>query len=84
MEGRNAVSASPIPKRQFMVEPCSLAHDLINDVAIIMGECDLLADSMTDRVGAERLGVIRTAARRMADRIAHRPCPVKVEIVATR
>lgn len=84
MEGRIVMSASPIPKRQPQIEPCSLTHDLINDLAIIMGECDLLDGSLPEGVATQRLQVIRAATRRMAERIAYRPCPLKADMGSSR
>lgn len=56
---------------------CTLAHDLNNDLAIILGECDLLEDGVNQKFPrATRLANIRTTARRMANRLATRPCPV--------
>jgi len=78
------MSASPVPRLQFIVEPCPLAHNLINDLTIIVGECDLLDDSFREGVEAERLQIIRAAARRMADRIAFRPCLLKPDMDSPR
>lgn len=73
------MSATPIPKIRPIAEPCPLIHDLINDLAIILGECELLEGNLPDSIATDRLNVIRTAARRMAARIATRPCPVKAK-----
>lgn len=78
------MSVSSISQRQVVLEPCSLAHDLINDLAIIVGECDLLDDSLPEGDGAQRLKIIRATARRMADRIAYHPCPAKTEMRGSR
>lgn len=73
------MSANPIPKHLPLADPCSLAHDLLNDLAIIVGECDLLDGCVPKGEATDRLRIIRAAARRMAERIASRPCPAKTE-----
>ena len=52
------------------------AHDLNNGLAIISAECDLLEEILAEQTAAvERIKVIKTTARHMADRTAARPWP---------
>ena len=61
-------------------QSCTLAHELNNDLAIIIGECDLLVDILAGEVAAlARLKIVRTTACKAASRIFTRSCPVKVE-----
>jgi len=57
-------------------ESCHLYHDLRNDLAIIMGCCDLLGDSITldNQQAQKHVDLIRQAARRMRDKILKNPC----------
>ena len=56
--------------------PCLLCHDLRNDLAVIMGCCDLLSDVVTedDEQMLRHVELIRQAARRMKDRIQQNSC----------
>jgi signal transduction histidine kinase len=57
--------------------PGLLSHDLKNDLAIIMGCCDLLGDvEIEDPQVARHLEMIREAARHMKDRILKTSCGV--------
>lgn len=59
---------------------CTLAHELNNDLAIIIGECDLLVDKLAGEAAAlARLKIVRTTACQAANRISTCPCPIKVE-----
>jgi hypothetical protein len=55
----------------------TLAHDLNNDLSIILAECDLLESTPQEKETATstRLKAIRTAASHMADRISACPWP---------
>jgi hypothetical protein len=65
-------------KRPQNVELCGLAHDLNNDVTVIIGECECLDDLVQGQTDVlARVQLIKSVARRMADRIYTRPCPVK-------
>ncbi len=50
----------------------TLTHDLNNELGIILGECDLLESTLKKKEAdtSARLETIRTAVRRMADRIS--------------
>lgn len=69
--------------RSVIAERCALAHDLINDLAIIVGDCDILAELLKKKsLNLEqadaivvRAQAIKATAMRMADRIETRPCP---------
>ena len=67
-----------MPKRAPKPERCMLAHDLNNCVGIIIGQCELLTDLISNNTEAiERVSVISQTARRMANDISARPCPIK-------
>jgi len=67
-----------MPKQAPEPEPCMLAHDLNNCVGIIIGQCELLTDLISNNADAiERVSVISRTARRMANDISARPCPIK-------
>ncbi len=54
-------------------EPVRLAHDLNNDLAVIVGRCEILSELLvTNGDAAKHLQSIRDAADRMAGRIARR------------
>lgn len=62
------------------MQRCTLAHELNNDLAIIIGECELLADILAgDAAALARLKIVRTTVLQMANRISTRPCPIEVE-----
>jgi hypothetical protein len=65
---------NPLP-RADVSERRTLAHDLNNDLTIIVGECDLLAEMLTDEAARARMTKIRSVAMRMAERIENRACP---------
>lgn len=65
---------NPLP-RPMVAERSTLAHDLNNDLTIIIGECDLLAEILTDESAQARMTKIRSIAVRMAERIENRACP---------
>ena len=50
----------------------SLAHDLNNELGIIIAECDLLGSTLNEEDAAafRRLKMIKMSARRIADRIS--------------
>jgi hypothetical protein len=55
---------------------CMLAHDLVNQLAIIVGHCDLLLseESKTVLPRASRLRLIRDAAQGMAKDLSEHQC----------
>ena len=73
------MSHHQMPKSAAEPEPqrCTLVHDVTNCVAIIVGECELLADLISNNPAAlERLTMISKTARRMASDIRKRSCPI--------
>jgi hypothetical protein len=50
-------------------ENCLLAHNFNNKLTIILGECELLSDHVTDDIRA-RLNTIRDVAKVMATELA--------------
>jgi nitrogen-specific signal transduction histidine kinase len=60
-------------------ERCMLAHDLNNCLSMIIGECELLAELISNNPEAmERVRIILQTARRMANDISTRQCPIKL------
>ncbi len=59
-------------------EKCCLLHALMNNLAIILGECELLE---VEGHGGEspRLAIIRERAGHMADLVRHYDCPVEYQ-----
>lgn len=57
---------------------CLLAHDLLNKLSIITGQCDLLLTErmMLDPWTVERLRLIQSTAVSMAEAIQKRQCPI--------
>lgn len=55
---------------------CALLHDLSNDLAVIVGDCDLLGTEHLTQLAWERIRQIRATAMKMARMIATRPCPI--------
>jgi hypothetical protein len=53
-------------------------HELNNDLAIIVGECDLLSDLLEKADAQARVRVIKTTANRIAEKISAHPSPVAV------
>jgi len=67
-----------MPNLAPKTERCLLAHDLSNCVSIIVGECELLVNLISNNSEAmERVMVIAKTARRMANDLSTRPCPIK-------
>jgi nitrogen-specific signal transduction histidine kinase len=59
-------------------ERCMLAHDLNNCVSIVVGECELLVNLISNNAEAmERVRIILRTARRMANDLSTRPCSTK-------
>ncbi len=57
---------------------CSLLHDLMNNLAIVLGECELLELECGEK-SSPRLEVIRERANHMADLVRHYDCPADYE-----
>jgi len=54
---------------------CLLAHDLVNKLAVIVGQCALLSKHMPEgSEGAKRLGLIHDAAKDMAKELNDHQC----------
>jgi hypothetical protein len=60
---------------------CDLLHQILNELTIVQGECELIEDGK--RVKASRgLKVIRASVRRMTNLILNHSCPVTREVTA--
>jgi hypothetical protein len=55
---------------------CSIMHNLINKLSVIVGSCQLLGERTADPESAARLQVIRQTAEAMADEIGSSRCQV--------
>jgi hypothetical protein len=55
-------------------ERCLLAHDLNNDLRVILKRCELLERQFLDVESNKHVTFIRAAAEHMAERVAQRPC----------
>jgi hypothetical protein len=56
-------------------ERCLLAHDLINDLSVILGRCELLGELMAENADvAKHLHMLQEAANHMLSKVAERPC----------
>jgi signal transduction histidine kinase len=52
-----------------------LAHELLNNLCVIVGRCDLLGDlGQPDDERTRHLQAIRETAKSMADRLNHHQC----------
>lgn len=68
-----------------VAQRCTLAHDLNNDLAVIIGECDLLDGIITpDGAATARLKSIHAIAHRMSHRLSTRPCAEKADYECIR
>jgi hypothetical protein len=76
VEGITMYGSKPTTHRPVVTERCTLAHQLNNDLAIIVGNCDLLAELLKgDPLWLERVKAIKATAWLMADRVEARLCP---------
>ena len=66
-------------------DPRTLAHELNNDLGIIIAECESLEKTLTTEEPATsaRVKAIRIVACRMADRISSSPWPSTISITTT-
>ena len=56
---------------------CMLAHDLVNNLSVIICCCDLLTDpGRADAEGQKHVQLIRETAKSMADRLSHQKCHI--------
>jgi hypothetical protein len=54
---------------------CILAHDLVNNLSVIVGRCDLMLDpGQLDEQRAKYLSQIRDTAKLMADKLNNHQC----------
>lgn len=54
---------------------CMLAHELVNNLSVIVGRCELLSDlDQPDDERTRHLQAIRETAKSMADRLNHHQC----------
>jgi hypothetical protein len=64
-----------VPKRESYFPTCMLTHDLLNNLSVIVGHCDLLRDpDRTEAERAEYLAQILKTAQLMADRLKDHQC----------
>ena len=57
---------------------CLLAHDLLNQLSVIVGRCDLAGDSVGETAAAARhLKVIRETAVSMAETLKQHQCQLE-------
>ena len=57
---------------------CNLAHDLVNKLSIIVGNCDLIEGKAEDSpVCRHRLQIIRRVAMEMAKVLQHHQCDLE-------
>jgi len=62
---------------------CLLSHDLINQLSVIVGHCDLLSKEVpAGSENARRLFLIREAAKEMAKRLNQHQCNMDARIRA--
>ena len=54
---------------------CCLLHELMNNLAIVLGECELL-EAEAHGKESPRLAIIRERASHMAELVRHYDCPV--------
>jgi len=72
------VSAYQMPRRAPQAERCVLTHEMNNCLSIILGECELLLDAVSEDAGAmKRVKVIALTAQRWARGIRVEPCPAQ-------
>jgi len=65
MSNRGLASCSP---------RCSLTHNLINKLSVIVGECELLNEHTVEPEFVRRLGVIVKTAQAMASELQRQHC----------
>jgi len=53
---------------------CDLLHQLINNLTVVLGECELLRDKACDEAN-QRLTIIQQRATFMTELIRHHQCP---------
>ncbi len=60
---------------------CLLSHDLINQLAVIIGNCDLVSKEAPEgSERARRLSLIREVAKKMAKQLHQHECNVDARI----
>jgi hypothetical protein len=60
---------------------CQLSHDLINQLSVIVGNCDLLSkEALEGSEYARRLFLIREVAKEMAKQLNQHECNVDARI----
>lgn len=74
-KGRKLLAIMQTSKRECHQPMCMLAHELVNNLAVIVGHCELLGDP--DRPDAERtkhLKAIRDTSKGMAEKLHQHQC----------
>jgi hypothetical protein len=57
---------------QHIISDYGLSDDLLNDLLIVIGECDLLGEELPEYHFSKRIRVIREIAVRMSKRVVER------------
>ena len=68
------MSAKPYVAPSAVQPTCVLAHGFVNNLAIIVGECELLASSVTSPAGDRRLGIIKDMALEIVKTLNSHKC----------
>ena len=70
-----------MPSRRAVHQPkCTIVHKLLNNLSVIIGNCDLLIEKTEEGTEyADRLAVIREAAQTAAERITEHQRQGEVE-----
>jgi signal transduction histidine kinase len=62
------------PSDPAVTPNCSLAHDLLNKLTAILGQCEMLQPEVTTEVAAQRVAVIRELAAQLAQTVIRHQC----------
>lgn len=62
------------PPKPNVLPNCLLAHEILNKLTAILGECEFLESEIGGGAVSERLRVIRELAEQIAGRVASHSC----------
>ena len=82
--GKAAVVSGRSVHESVCGERCLLAHNLNNKLAVIIGQCEMLADDFTDLRCRARLGVIRQMAQAIANEVNDHHCQIMGLLTSSR